>query len=111
LPAAARLRVLHRAHGRRLPSRVNDFAYIGSELDLFALAANWKAYWTSRVRQYVHGQVLEVGAGIGSNTRLLLNDQVRHWLCLEPDPALADRLKAALGNRCDSLVGTVADVS
>ena len=90
---------------------MNDFAYIGSELDLFALAANWKAYWTSRVRQYVHGEVLDVGAGIGSNTRLLLNDQVLRWLCLEPDPALVGRLNAALRDRCDTLVGTVADVS
>ena len=39
--------------------------YIGSELDLFAHALNWKAYWSSVLRPYVGSTILDVGAGIG----------------------------------------------
>lgn len=74
-----------------------SYTYIGSELDLFALAANWKRYWTDQIRPYIRGRVLEVGAGIGSNT-LALADNTRDWTCLEPDGTLADRLKRRLAD-------------
>ena len=45
--------------------------YIGSELELFSHAKHWKQYWASKVRPLIKGSVLEVGAGIGSNTKLL----------------------------------------
>ena len=50
---------------------MSDFHYVGSELDLFAEARNWKAYWSRRIGSFVRGDVLEVGAGIGSNTELM----------------------------------------
>ena len=68
------------------------YKYIGSELDLFALASNWKRYWVGQVRPYVRGRVLEIGAGIGSNT-FALADSSHEWTCLEPDAGLADRLR------------------
>ncbi len=49
----------------------DDFVYEGSELELFALATNWKAYWSSKVQPYLGPRVLEVGAGSGSNIRYL----------------------------------------
>jgi SAM-dependent methyltransferase len=67
--------------------------YIGSELDLFANALNWKRYWVSEIRSYVRGDVLEVGAGIGANTGFLKSDRISSWTCLEPDPELADRMR------------------
>lgn len=66
--------------------------YVGSELDLFAGAVNWKAYWAALVRPFLGERVLEVGAGIGSNTILLCDRPQRQWLCLEPDHLLAERL-------------------
>jgi len=72
-----------------------SYKYIGSELDLFALASNWKRYWTGQVRPYLRGRVLEIGAGIGSNT-LALADSSRDWTCLEPDAELAGRLTQRL---------------
>lgn len=66
--------------------------YPGQELDLFAQAVHWKAYWTSRVRPFLGEDVLEVGAGIGSNTALLRGGMPGRWVCLEPDPALAARI-------------------
>jgi SAM-dependent methyltransferase len=69
---------------------------LATELSLFDKAATgWKDYWASFVRPYVRGRVLEVGAGNGGSIRFLLGD-VTDWLCLEPDPRLADHLSAEI---------------
>ncbi len=68
-------------------------SYVGTELNLFAHAKNWKAYWSSEIREYLAGDVLEVGAGIGVNTRFLWQStSVSSWTCLEPDPELASEM-------------------
>jgi 2-polyprenyl-3-methyl-5-hydroxy-6-metoxy-1,4-benzoquinol methylase len=75
---------------------MSDYSYIGDELDLFARAKNWKAYWSRQVIPFLQGSVLEAGAGIGSNTRLLFNNNVKNWTCLEPDERLLDTLRSNL---------------
>lgn len=84
--------------------------YVGTELELFAAAKRWKAYWAKRVAPWVKGDVLEVGAGIGANTRALRNPAVRSFSCLEPDPALAARATVELAGlpSCRVLIGTTA---
>jgi 16S rRNA A1518/A1519 N6-dimethyltransferase RsmA/KsgA/DIM1 with predicted DNA glycosylase/AP lyase activity len=66
--------------------------YVGAELELFARAANWKAYLARQIRPFLAGDVLEVGAGMGANTALFLTPAVRRWTCLEPDGRLASRI-------------------
>ena len=67
--------------------------YSGTELALFQQATHWKHYWASRLIPLIHGDVLEVGAGIGSNTRLLLPKCNFHsWTLLEPDADLFQQL-------------------
>ena len=73
-----------------------EHSYIGGELDLFALATNWKGYIKKEVSGYTTGDVLEVGAGIGATTAALHDGTARRWVCLEPDQVLALRLKAGL---------------
>jgi SAM-dependent methyltransferase len=73
--------------------------YVGNELDLFAAAQNWKAYWSETLLPYIHGDVLEVGAGIGSNTPHLDKKRNGRWVCLEPDPELCSRIVEGLGAR------------
>ncbi|HTZ99645.1 MAG TPA: class I SAM-dependent methyltransferase [Candidatus Aquilonibacter sp.] len=88
-------------------------SYVGQELELFARASRWKSYWASRIRKWVGGDVLEVGAGLGINTIALQNKDVTSWLCLEPDSALAERLAktvAAIPN-CTVRSGTTANVA
>src|SRR5262245_50646862 len=46
----------------------SEGVYLGGELDLFALATNWKRYVKSEIGQYLGGDVLEVGAGIAGTT-------------------------------------------
>lgn len=86
--------------------------YPGTELDLFARAANWKRYWSAAIDRYVRGAVLEVGAGNGANTVVLRNDAVSSWTCLEPDEALATQLstrvaRGALPKYCAVIRGTL----
>ena len=68
-------------------------AYIGGELDLFSLATNWKRYVKSGIRKHLIGNVLEVGAGIGSTTAAMHDGTAHRWICLEPDLCNAKRLK------------------
>src|SRR4051812_9450709 len=71
--------------------------YEGSELALFAHAANWKAYWASKLLPFVKGRVLEVGAGIGSNASTLGTPPGVHWTLLEPDAAQCEQMRAKVG--------------
>jgi SAM-dependent methyltransferase len=88
------------------------YEYIGQELDLFLGARNWKRYWASVIRPYVSGDVLEVGAGLGANLGYLGNPAVRSLHCLEPDEALAGRLRDIAHDTPGVTVstGTVADL-
>lgn len=70
----------------------DNFRYIGSELELFAKVHNWKTYWSSQLQPFIHGDTLEVGAGMGTNTPYLDSRKDRRWVCLEPDPPLKEQL-------------------
>jgi SAM-dependent methyltransferase len=92
-----------------------ELPYIGKELDLFAHAQNWKHYWAGLLAPYLRGDVLEAGAGLGVNTRLLRTENQRRWVCLEPDATLLDRFGASLKTApliapCELRVGTVASL-
>jgi hypothetical protein len=90
-----------------------EFSYPGKELDLFALATNWKAYVKREIAEYLIGNVLEVGAGIGGTTIALNDGSARCWLCLEPDFCQVKRLRSVLGRNGDDrapyiVVGSLA---
>jgi SAM-dependent methyltransferase len=85
------------------------FEYPGSELGLFEKAVNWKRYWRAQIAPFVHGNVLEAGAGIGSNTRLLADLSYQSWTCLEPDAALAAQIELPTGQH-RKITGTIADL-
>jgi SAM-dependent methyltransferase len=84
--------------------------YLGKELEIFEGALHWKRYWTGQIRSFVNGKVAEIGAGIGANTPHLYKHSTS-WLCIEPDPILAQRIvhrkeSGELDSRC--AVSTVA---
>jgi Methyltransferase domain len=70
-----------------------EYRYEGNELAIFAQARHWKQYWISQVAPFIKGDVLEVGAGIGSNTMRLRHLSTGRWLCLEPDERLLVELQ------------------
>lgn len=91
-------------------------SYVGSELEVFAEAPRWKRYWSEHVVPYLLGDVLEVGAGIGSNTRVLRGAGQGRWVCLEPDGAMAARITEAVRSGqihapCEVVRGTVANLA
>jgi SAM-dependent methyltransferase len=87
---------------------MSDYNYIGSELDLFAKATGWKSYWRSFLAPMISGDVLEVGAGIGSNTGVFSGLPVKSWTCLEPDQQLYARIPRELAGTL--INGKIADL-
>lgn len=87
--------------------------YDGSTLEKFSHTRNWKSYWVSVLHPFIAGDVLEVGAGLGTNTPLINNPQVRSIHSIEPDEALAAHLREAVraipGVTADA--GTISSVS
>lgn len=91
-----------------------DCEYAGAELKLFAKAVCWKSYVASMVGKYLVGEVLEVGAGLGSMTRRLRDGRQTRWVALEPDANLAGKLSQTAQARpfrapVEVVVGTVRD--
>lgn len=91
------------------------YRYEGNELEVFEHALNWKSYFHAQLRDYLRGRVLEVGSGLGATTRLLCDGRQQEWLCLEPDPELAEGMRRRLAEQPLPLpvaiaVGTLADL-
>jgi 2-polyprenyl-3-methyl-5-hydroxy-6-metoxy-1,4-benzoquinol methylase len=89
--------------------------YIGTELELFAQARNWKHYWGSIISPYLGERVLDVGAGLGETAKLLATSRQSKWVCVEPDRQMAEqmthRISAAdLPAHCVAQIGTIDDV-
>lgn len=90
-------------------------SYVGAELNLFAEAARWKAYFGYLLRPYLGRRVLEVGAGLGATTAALCSGTEQEWWCLEPDPALLAHIEARLRTStlpscCRPVLGVVQDL-
>lgn len=93
-----------------------EFAYIGDELTVFSKATNWKKYWGSKIRPYLGNTVLEVGAGIGGTTSVLIEPSFRRWLAIEPDGDMVRDLQARqqageFPANCEFMQATTADLS
>lgn len=86
----------------------DNFEYTGKELHLFRHAVNWKKYFSKKIKPFISGKVLEVGAGMGENIDYLMNDSVISWTCLEPDQRLADSIKTNADVKM--IKGTLADL-
>jgi SAM-dependent methyltransferase len=73
-----------------------EYEYIGQELKLFKEAINWKDYSFSQFSSFIKGDVLEVGAGIGTNTLIFSNRkdvQYNSWTATEIDGQQVEILK------------------
>ena len=92
-----------------------DFQYGGSELEVFQYAVNWKAYFRAYISEYLTGDILEVGGGIGATTELLCDGRQESWTVLEPDATLREQAQARFAAKplavpIDLFGGTVADL-
>lgn len=94
---------------------MTSLSYVGSELELFGKASNWKSYYRSKLRKYLVGDVLEVGAGIGATTKSLCDGSQRRWVCLEPDLDMFSELKRQIADQrlpgcCEAVAGVINDL-
>ena len=64
------------------------FNYPGNELDVFATAKNWKAYWSGEIEKFVGNDILEIGAGIGATAKVFARKRYARWVGVEPDDGL-----------------------
>jgi SAM-dependent methyltransferase len=93
----------------------SEYRYEGDELELFQRATNWKNYFKHQIAPYLVGDVAEVGAGLGATTLHLAGGSQTSWLCIEPDLALADRLRTRVpltlhGVPVETFRGTLASL-
>ncbi len=90
--------------------------YVGTELELFAAARNWKRYWSDVIAPFVGGRVLDVGAGLGATADVFsAREDIADWTCLEPDARFAARLATRIASgglpaRTRVLRGTIRDL-
>jgi 16S rRNA A1518/A1519 N6-dimethyltransferase RsmA/KsgA/DIM1 with predicted DNA glycosylase/AP lyase activity len=72
---------------------MTELHYPGEELELFSQAHRWKNYWMERFCPYLGEHVLEVGAGLGANASLLIEQCsfIKHYTAVEPDPLLYEQ--------------------
>ena len=87
--------------------------YPGQELKLFEKSMNWKKYFSQFIQPYIHGTVLECGAGIGTTTKMLNNGTYQEWILLEPDKEMAGILRNKMSLRelppnCKVIEGTIS---
>jgi hypothetical protein len=90
---------------------MNEYKYVGFELDLISTAHNWNSYWSQQIREFLRGDILDVGA---SAPKLIYGFSILaapRWVCLEPDPQLivqlVKALKKAPRGRCEPVCGTL----
>lgn len=86
--------------------------YPGDELELFQHAKNWKAYFSRQLKPFIHGDVLEAGAGIGATTLLLNDGKAGRWVLLEPDEEMGIILRKKMETKhlpanCSFQPGTI----
>lgn len=91
------------------------YVYIGHELELFAGAKNWKAYFASVIEPLLGERVLEAGAGIGTTTAALNKGRAKVWHLLEPDDAFCQALQQKIDEgqipaNCEVLKGNTASL-
>lgn len=68
--------------------------YVGQELDLVKDVNNFRNYWGKAIEPYLGKDVLEVGAGLGSNMKVLINKKaIERYVCIEPDKKLSAQIK------------------
>lgn len=88
-----------------LETTLNDF-----EFAALSEAKNYRAALMHEFNSHLHGNVLEVGAGIGQITSELLQiPKIRKLLSIEPDAKLCEQLRSQFPEH-DLLQGTVRDL-
>ncbi len=80
------------------------------EFQALAVAENYRTALLSEFRPFLQGRILEVGAGLGQLTRLLVREAgIQRLVAVEPDARFVARLRQCLPQP-DVIQGTIEDV-
>ena len=71
--------------------------YAGRDLEATAVAANYRRWILELFQPFLGTRVVEVGAGVGSFSELLLEREIESLSLVEPSPAMYRRLLDRLG--------------
>ena len=69
-------------------NRRKDFDYDGMDLEAMAFADNYYKWLMGNIKPYIGHKVVEVGAGVGSFSRLLLEHEVKNLALVEPSKSM-----------------------
>lgn len=75
--------------------------YTGTELEAMELARNYHRWILSFFRPYIHGTVVEIGAGIGTVSELLAECEPAELRCYEPAKNLFPHLARRMNGRAN----------
>lgn len=94
---------------------MDDFNYIGKELEVFQHAKNWKLYWRRRITPYMGDSILDVGAGLGATIDVFQDANFKKWVALEPDKDMVEGLRQRQSNGtlpawCEVFQSTIAEL-
>jgi SAM-dependent methyltransferase len=79
-------------------TEISPFDYPGEELEFTELAVNYHQAIFDFFQPYIHGSVLELGAGTGIFTQLLLDAKPQQLSAIEPSPTLFPALQKRFEN-------------
>jgi SAM-dependent methyltransferase len=79
-----------------MPSNDKRADYTGTELDVLAAAANYHRWIIAKLRPFLGDTTVEVGAGIGSVSTLLLEAPIARLVAFEPSANLIPILEETL---------------
>ena len=75
----------------------SNFDYSGTELEILALAVNYHRWILSQFQPYLGATIAEVGAGIGSFSKLLLETSPQRLFAFEPSIPITFELTVLFG--------------
>lgn len=75
-----------------------DTLYTSDELEAMASARNYCRWIVGQWRPYLHGRILELGAGTGNFSTYLLRESIESLYLIEPARNLFDTLQRRLGH-------------
>ncbi len=78
-------------------SPARDSGYLGDDLEAMSAADRYSREIVRTFSPYLGKQVVEVGAGIGNISAILLEEGLQRLLCIEPDERMHARLAERLG--------------
>ncbi len=83
-----------------MSNHANEFIYQGMELELFKHSVNWKQYYGNILKPFLCNKVLEVGAGIGVNAKVLtdMTPACVEWIALEPELKMCQMIQKQIAD-------------